>query len=308
MRKIVSFYGITGDGQTAVIEMAAASGLELLTPEERDPWVTSTYGTGELILDALQKGCRRIVVGIGGSATNDGGAGMASALGVRLLNESGIPVQPGGGGLEQLHRIDISGVDPRIQQSEILVACDVTNPLTGPQGASFTYGPQKGAGPDMIARLDASLTHFARTIHRQMAMDVSEIPGAGAAGGLGAGLVAFAGAKLTKGFEMIADTVHLMERIEQADLVITGEGRMDHQTQFGKTPFGVARMASKSGKPVIGVAGSLEAGSEVLYQHGFSLLLPIIEKPVDLSFALEHAGELLASTGERIGRMLLLPR
>ena len=308
MREVVSFYGITGDGQTAVIEMAAASGIELLTPSERDPWVTSTYGTGELMLDAVAKGCRRILVGIGGSATNDGGAGMASALGVRLLKESGSPIKEGGGGLGHLHEIDATGMDPRIQECEILVACDVNNPLTGPEGASCTYGPQKGADADMVARLDANLDHFARLLQQQMAVDVSEIPGAGAAGGLGAGLMAFTGAKLVNGFEMIAETVHLISKIKQADLVITGEGRMDHQTQFGKTPFGVAQLASKLGKPVIGVAGSLEAGSEVLYQHGFTLLLPIIEKPVDLSYALEHAGELLAHAGERIGRMLLILR
>jgi len=308
MREVESFYGITGDGNTAVIEMAAASGLELLSPGERNPWLTTTYGTGQLMLDAAGRGCSRVMVGIGGSATNDGGAGMATALGYRFLDGTGLPIKAGGGGLAGLHRIDARGADPRIKQAEILVACDVTNPLTGPRGASFTYGPQKGADQEMVERLDVNLAHYANIIRSQMERDIAEVPGAGAAGGLGAGLMVFADAKLGNGFEMIAETVQLREKIEQADLVITGEGRMDHQTPYGKTPYGVAQMARNLGKPVIGIAGSLEAGSEVLYQHGFNLLLPIQERPLDLSEALERAGELLVRTGERIGRMLLLPR
>ena len=308
MRQRVSFYGITGDGQTAVIEMAAASGLELLSPEERNPWITTTYGTGQLMLDAVGRGCKRIIVGIGGSATNDGGAGMAAALGFRFLNGSGLPIKWGGGGLAELEHLDATGVDPRIKQVEILVACDVSNPLTGPRGASYTYGPQKGADQEMVERLDANLGHFARIIRSQMERDIADVPGAGAAGGLGAGLMVFADATLANGFEMIAETVQLRKKIEEADLVITGEGRMDHQTQFGKTPYGVAQMARKLGKPVIGIAGSLEAGSEVLYQHGFNLLLPIQESPVELTEALERAGELLIRAGERIGRILLFPR
>jgi glycerate kinase len=308
MRQIESFYGITGDGLTAVIEMAAASGIELLQKGERDPWITSTYGTGQLILDALDKGCQRIMIGIGGSATNDGGAGMAKALGIRFLNRNSKEIEEGGGALGALHSIDLKGLDPRIMQTEILVACDVTNPLTGPEGASVIYGPQKGADPGMVARLDENLAHYARIVNNQMDRDISAIPGSGAAGGLGAGLMAFLDAKLVSGFELVADTVLLEEKIAVADLVITGEGKMDHQTQFGKTPYGVAQMARKHGKPVIGVAGSLEEGAEVLYRHGFDLLLPIQEKPEELSLALKLAGEQLVRTGERIGRMLVLPR
>jgi glycerate kinase len=308
MRQIESFYGITGDGLTAVIEMAAASGIELLQKGERDPWITSTYGTGQLILDALDKGCQRIMIGIGGSATNDGGAGMAKALGIRFLNRNSREIEEGGGALGALHSIDLKGLDPRIMQTEILVACDVTNPLTGPEGASVIYGPQKGADPGMVARLDENLAHYARIVNNQMDRDISAIPGSGAAGGLGAGLMAFLDAKLVSGFELVADTVLLEEKIAVADLVITGEGKMDHQTQFGKTPYGVAQMARKHGKPVIGVAGSLEEGAEVLYRHGFDLLLPIQEKPEELSLALKLAGEQLVRTGERIGRMLVLPR
>ncbi len=308
LRETVSFYGISGDNRTAVIEMAAASGIELLGPAERNPWITSTYGTGQLILDAIHRGCRRILVGIGGSATNDGGAGMASALGIRFLKRSGSEIRPGGGGLGELHSIDLKGREPRITETEILVACDVTNPLTGPEGASATYGPQKGADPQMVEQLDLHLAHFARIIHKQLDRDVSGIPGAGAAGGLGAGLMAFLDAKLVNGFAVIADAVRLGNRIREADLVITGEGKMDQQTQFGKTPYGVAQLARKYGKPVIGVAGTLEEGAKVLYQHGFDLLLPIQEKPMELSDAIEQAGNLLVRTGERIGRMLLLPR
>ena len=306
LRPVFSSYGITGDGRTAVIEMAAASGIELLTPEERNPWITSTYGTGQLILDALERGCRRIIVGIGGSATNDGGAGMAAALGVRFIGKDGIPCPEGGGGLENLHRIDTEGVDPRIGDSEILVACDVTNPLTGPEGASVTYGPQKGADPVMVERLDHHLANFARLIREQLKKEVAEVPGSGAAGGLGAGLMAFAGARLVNGFSLIAETVELEKRIRTADLVITGEGRMDEQTSYGKTPFGVASMAKQMGKKVIGVAGSLEPGAGILYRHGFDLLMPIQEKPVDLADALSHAPEMLRRTGERIARMLIL--
>jgi glycerate kinase len=308
MRPVESFYGITGDGRTAVIEMAAASGIELLQQGERDPWITSTYGTGQLIRDALDKGCQRIMIGIGGSATNDGGSGMAKALGVRFLNRNGTEIEEGGGALAELHSIDLKGLDPRVSQTEIVVACDVTNPLTGPEGASVVYGPQKGADPGMVARLDENLAHYARIVNNQIKRDISDIPGSGAAGGLGAGLLAFLDARLASGFEVVADTVLLAEKIAKADLVITGEGKMDHQTQFGKTPYGVAQMASKLGKPVIGVAGSLEEGAKVLYKHGFDLLLPIQEKPEELSLALKLAGDQLIRTGERIGRMVLLPR
>jgi glycerate kinase len=306
LRPVTSFYGISGDGHTAVIEMAAASGIELLDSRERDPWITSTYGTGQLILDAVKRECTRILVGIGGSATNDGGAGMAAALGIRFLDREGKSISAGGGGLGELIRIDLKGLEPRIRETEILVACDVSNPLTGPEGASFTYGPQKGADPEMVTRLDAHLAHYASVIREQMNRDVSNVPGAGAAGGLGAGMMAFLDARLVNGFTVIAETVRLEEKIKEADLVITGEGKMDRQTRYGKTPFGVAQLAKKHGKPVIGVAGSLETGARELYLYGFDLLLPIQEKPSSLPYALKHAEELLIHTGERIGRMLSL--
>ncbi len=306
MREVDSFYGITGDGSTAIIEMAAASGLELLKPEERDPWITSTYGSGQLIADALNQGCTKILVGIGGSATNDGGAGMAEALGVRFSGSFGRLSAKGGGMLGKVESVHMKDLNPHVAKADIVVACDVSNPLTGPEGASAIYGPQKGADPDMVERLDKNLAHFARVIENQLNKDISRIPGAGAAGGLGAGMMAFLGASLTSGFPLIAELTGLEEKLREVDLVITGEGKMDKQTQFGKTPMGVAQMAKKYGKTVIGVAGTLEEDAGVLYQSGFDLLLSIQEKPGDLAASLANAGPLLERTGERIARMINL--
>jgi glycerate kinase len=306
MREISSFYGITGDGSTAVIEMAAASGLELLKPQERDPWITSTFGTGQLIADALDQGCSKIMLGIGGSATNDCGAGMAEALGVRFSGKFGELSARGGGMLGEVESIHMLGLDGRIAGTDFVVACDVNNPLTGPGGASVIYGPQKGADRAMVEKLDRNLGHFAGVIEDQLGKKISQVPGAGAAGGLGAGMMAFLDAKLMKGIQMIAELNNLEELIREADLVITGEGKMDAQTRFGKTPYGVARLAKKHGKRVIGVAGSLEEDAGVLYQEGFDLLLPIQEKPVDLATALAGAGPLLERAGERIARWISL--
>ncbi|TFH28231.1 MAG: glycerate kinase [Bacteroidia bacterium] len=306
MRKISSFYGITGDGRTAVIEMAAASGLELLEPEERDPWITSTYGTGQLIANALDQGCKKIMLGIGGSATNDCGAGMAEALGVEFSGRFGKLTARGGGALGEVESVHLEGLDGRIAGTTFVVACDVNNPLTGPQGASAIYGPQKGADGAMVEKLDRNLTHFAGVIENQFGKKISQIPGSGAAGGLGAGMIAFLDATLMKGFPLIAELTGLEEKIRQADLVITGEGKMDAQTQFGKTPLGVAQLAKKHGIPVIGVAGTLEEDAGVLYQEGFDLLLSIQEKPGDLATALSSAEPLLERTGERIGRIMSL--
>ncbi|MEN8203498.1 MAG: glycerate kinase [Bacteroidota bacterium] len=304
MRETSSFYGITGDGTTAVIEMAAASGIELLNPSERNPWITSTYGTGQLISDALDKGCKRILLGIGGSATNDGGAGMAEALGVKFTGRGGTIPGPGGGSLDEVLTIRMDGLNPAIEGAEIQVACDVSNPLTGPEGASAVYGPQKGADPVMVKKLDANLEYFAGLIKDQLGKEVSHVPGAGAAGGLGAGLMAFLDAKLAKGFDLVAKTVQLEEKVKKADLVITGEGKVDAQTRYGKTPFGVARLARKYNKAVIAVAGTLEQDADILYDHGFDVIMPILEKPGDLDYALTHAEYLLEQTGERMGRWL----
>jgi glycerate kinase len=289
-----------------VIEMAAASGLELLKLDERNPWITTTYGTGQLILHALDQGCTTILLGIGGSATNDCGMGMASALGVKFLDADGLSLGPGGGDVGKVKKIIMDGLDPRISQSVIRVACDVTNPLTGPDGASHVYGPQKGADSGMVESLDRNLVHLAGKIVEQLGEDIDRVPGAGAAGGLGAGLMAFLGAKLVKGFEMVADSVDLEEAILKSDLVITGEGRLDGQTRFGKTPFGVAQMSKKHGIPVIGIAGSVEEEARGLLDHGFDVIMPIQEKPVELSWAIENAEGLIERTGERIARLISL--
>jgi glycerate kinase len=304
MRKVPSFYGITGDGETAVIEMAAASGIELLRADERDPWITSTFGTGQLIKDALDHGVKRIMLGIGGSATNDGGAGMAQALGVQFLGKFGPINIQGGGALAEVREIIPDQLDPRISGTEIIVACDVDNPLTGPQGASAIYGPQKGADRLVAEKLDRNLKHLAGLIRVQLGKDIEGVPGSGAAGGLGAGMMAFLNARLVRGFEMVAGVVRLEDKIRGAELVITGEGKLDAQTRFGKTPFGVAQMAKKHGKPVIAVAGTLDEDAGLLYDFGFDLLLSIQEKPGDLETALKDGEKLLERTGERMGRLL----
>ena len=304
MRKVDSFYGITGDGGTAVIEMAAASGIELLKAGERDPWITSTYGTGQLIKDALDRGVSKILLGIGGSATNDGGTGMAQALGIRFKGNQGIMDIRGGGALSEVQEIIMEALDPRISVTEITVACDVDNPLTGPKGASAVYGPQKGADADMVDKLDGNLMHLANLIRDQLGKDIEEVPGAGAAGGLGAGLMAFLDARLVGGFDMIARVVGLEEKLRDADLVITGEGKLDAQTRFGKTPWGVARMAKQHGLPVIAVAGTLDQDAGLLYEHGFDLLMPIQERPGDLETSLKEGEMLLTRTGERLARLL----
>lgn len=304
MRPSESFYGITGDGSTAIIEMAAASGLEKLKPSERNPWFTTTFGTGELIKNALERGCHKIYVGIGGSATNDCGTGMAEALGVRFVNEKGSVVGKGGGYLDEIAGIDMSAINPGIRSAKIKVACDVSNPLCGPEGASFVYGPQKGADKEMAAKLDKNLEHFAGIIKSELGKDVASIPGSGAAGGLGAGLIAFLDAELTKGFEMVAGIVDLESKIRDADLVITGEGKIDYQTQFGKTPFGVASLAKKYNIPVIAIGGTIEQGADVLYKLGVNALYSIADRPMTLEESILRTAELLEDTGERIARTL----
>ena len=306
MRPVESSFGITGDGITAVIEMASASGIQLITFEERNPWVTTTYGTGELIRAALDQGCRNIILGIGGSATNDCGMGMAAALGVKFLDVTGKPVDQGGGALGEVFRIDINGLDERIKDSKIMVACDVSNPLTGPNGASHVYGPQKGADPEMVEKLDGNLKKFSDLINRQLGKEVSQIPGAGAAGGLGAGLIAFLDGKLAKGVSIIADKTGLDAAVAETDLVITGEGGIDSQTQFGKTPFGVAQVAKKHGKPVIAVAGTIGEGVEELYSKGIDAVISVLDRPLSLEAAIRQTRSLLEATGERMGRLLLL--
>jgi glycerate kinase len=281
-----AFYGLTGDGRTAVIEMAAASGLVLVPRVLRDPLLTTTYGTGELIRAALDAGARRFLIGIGGSATNDGGAGMVQALGGHFLDAHDKELGFGGGPLAQLARIDASKLDARLHDCQIDVACDVDNPLIGPEGASMVFGPQKGATPEIMARLDHNLARYAEIIRVALGISVAEIPGAGAAGGLGAGLLAFLGARLRPGIEIITEAVGLDQIVADADLVITGEGRIDGQTVHGKTPVGVAHVAKRHGKPVIAIAGCLTPAAAAVYAAGIDAIFSVVPGPCTLEAAL----------------------
>jgi len=305
MRRIDSFFGVTEEGNVAIIEMAAASGLELLRENERDPWITTSFGTGELIKAALNNHCTNIILGIGGSATNDAGAGMAMALGAKLNDDRNRPVSLGAGELNRIKTIDITEMDYRLLSTKVLVACDVTNPLTGSNGASKIYGPQKGADAAMVDKLDENLSLFAKRMKEQLGRDVEAMPGAGAAGGMGAGLMAFLGAKLLRGFDIVADITGLEQKIVLADVIITGEGKVDGQSQFGKTTAGVAQLAKKHKKPVILVAGTIGNGAELLYAHGIDAMFSIIDKPMTLDEALKTAPQLLEKMGERLGRLTL---
>ena len=308
LREIESYFGILGDGKTAVIEMAAASGLELLREGERNPMVTSSYGTGQLITAALDKEVESLIIGIGGSATNDGGAGMAQALGVDLLDKNGKKIGNGGGSLNHLESIDDRRIDPRLKHTRILVASDVKNPLCGEKGASATYGPQKGATKQMVIELDKNLAHFGKKLEEKYGISIMEVPGSGAAGGLGAGLIAFMKASLEPGFDVIKRFTGLEDLIKEADLVITGEGRMDEQTIYGKAPHGVANLAKKYNKRVIGIAGSLGPGYQILYREGFDALLSIIDKPMSLEIALGDAADLLKSTAYNLVQLINMGR
>ncbi|MED4969045.1 glycerate kinase [Parageobacillus toebii] len=306
--RVQAFFGMLGDGKTAVIEMAAASGLHLVPSEKRNPLVTTTRGTGELILAALDEGAEHIIIGIGGSATNDGGAGMIQALGGRLLDRHGKEIGPGGGSLSELADIDLSGLDQRLKCVKIEVACDVDNPLTGPKGASAVFGPQKGATPEMVVTLDKNLHHYADVIERVLGKQVKDIPGAGAAGGLGAGLLAFLEAKLKRGVEIVLETVNFHERIQGASLVITGEGRIDRQTIFGKTPIGVAKAAKRYNIPVIAIAGSVSDDSDVVRSHGIDALYSIVPGIIPLEKALANARYYVTQTARNIAAVCKIGR
>ncbi|MFC1713693.1 glycerate kinase [Candidatus Poribacteria bacterium] len=302
--QIEADFGILGDGETAVIEMAAASGLPLVPEDKRNPMLTTTYGTGELIHAALERGCRKLIVGIGGSATVDGGAGMAQALGARLLDKDGHEVPRGGGGVEHLERIDVSQLDSRIAEATTVVACDVDNPLVGPRGGPEVYGPQKGATPEMVRKLDEYLDRYANIIKRDLGVDVKEASGAGAAGGLGAGLMAFLNAELKSGIDIVIEASELERHLEDADLVITGEGKIDGQTIYGKTPIGVARAAKKFGLPVVAIGGGISDDASVVYENGIDALMSIVSYPMSLEMAMERAHSLLADAAERTMRFL----
>ncbi|GAA4871681.1 glycerate kinase [Ferrimonas pelagia] len=300
------FFGLMGDGETAVIEMAAASGLHLVPPESRNPLQTTSFGTGELIKAALDSGAKHLIIGIGGSATNDGGAGMAQALGIALLNERGRAIGYGGGALARLAQIDIRGLDPRLAQVTIEVACDVDNPLCGDSGASAIFGPQKGATLDMVAQLDTNLKHYGVLIEQQMGVAVIDMPGAGAAGGMGAALLGLLGAQLRPGIDIVMDAVGLSEAVRGADLVITGEGRIDSQTIHGKTPHGVARIAKQQGKAVIAIAGCMSTDYAVVHQHGIDAVFAVVPRAVCLEEALRDAQFNVENTARNVAQALAI--
>jgi len=307
-RSIVATYGTLGDGETAVMEMASASGLALIPAESRNPMVTTTRGTGELLLDAVAAGARRVILGIGGSATNDGGAGFAQALGYRLLDRFGRDISPGGGGLANLDRIETTERTQLLEGVEIEIACDVANPLCGPQGASAVYGPQKGADAAMIAKLDRNLSHFATIIERDLGLSVRDLPGAGAAGGLGAGLVAFAHGRLQPGISLVIRTVGLEQRLADADLCFTGEGAIDASSAFGKTAVGVSRCARLKGCSTIAIAGTLGEGAEDVLSEGIDAVFSLCTHPMTLPEAIANAGELLERATAQAFRAFLAGR
>ncbi|TSJ56898.1 glycerate kinase [Atlantibacter subterraneus] len=299
-----AFYGLSGDEQQAFIEMAAASGLESVPPARRDPRITTSWGTGELIRHALDAGVRHIIIGLGGSATNDGGAGMVQALGAQLLDKQGEPLGFGGDALSQLARIDISQLDKRLAECRIEAACDVTNPLTGEEGATAIFGPQKGATPEMIKQLDNALTHYGQIIERDLDKSVMTLKGGGAAGGMGVALYAFCGADLRQGIEIVTEALALDAAVRDADLVITGEGRIDSQSIHGKVPIGVAHVAKRYAIPVIGIAGSLTADVEVVYDHGLDAIFSVIPRICTLDEALENAAENLRMNARNIAAVI----
>ncbi|MDE9465266.1 glycerate kinase [Xenorhabdus bovienii] len=295
-----AFLGLLGDGQTAVIEMAAASGLHLVPMEQRNPLITTSYGTGELILAALEHGVQKLILGIGGSATNDGGAGMMQALGAQLWDGDCRILPLGGAALTRLESIDLSSLDPRLNQLEITVACDVNNPLCGELGASAIFGPQKGATPEMVKVLDSALHHYGMKIESLTGKKVIDVAGAGAAGGMGASLLGCLGAKLQSGIEIVINTLKLEEAIQGADLVITGEGRMDSQTIQGKTPIGVARVAKKFGIPTIALVGGMSRDYHVVHQHGLDAVFSIVPGACSLSDALVNGADNLRVTARNV--------
>ena len=301
---VVAEYGILGNGEIGVIEMASASGIHLVDSEKRNPLITTTFGTGQLIKACLDKGVKKLLIGIGGSATNDGGAGFIQALGGRLLDENGDDLSYGGGALAKLHTIDLSNLDERLKYVSVEVACDVNNPLCGKEGASYVFGPQKGATREMIEILDQNLSHYAEVIKEQLGKDVISKAGAGAAGGLGAGLMAFLDVKLKSGIEMVIEYANLEEKVRDADMVWTGEGNIDFQTQYGKTPLGVAMIAKKYNKPVIALAGRVGNDIDVLYDKGIDAIFGIMRGVTSIEEALVKGPENVEKTSENIIRLL----
>ncbi|MBI5670197.1 MAG: glycerate kinase [Chloroflexi bacterium] len=307
-RPLRAAFGLLTDGETAVIEMALASGLELLRPGELNPLVTTTYGTGLLMQAALKAGAKRVIVGMGGSATVDGGAGCLQALGVRLLDAYGQDIPRGGNALSNLYTIDTAGLDPRWREIDVIIASDVDNPTVGERGAAAVFGPQKGAGPHEVRILEGGLRHFFTKVRDRLGVDVLEVPGGGAAGAFSAGLMAFLGGRIESGIDLILQQRGFDRHLRDADLVITGEGRMDEQTIGGKGPIGVARRAREAGVPTVALVGSLNADDTLLHKAGLQAVLPIVTGPMALDEALRRAPELLERAAQRLGYVLLITR
>lgn len=303
MEEVVSRYGETGNG-AAVIEMAAASGLPMVPVDKRDPRVTTTYGTGELIKTALDRGCRDITIAIGGSATNDGGMGAMRALGIRFLDENGEELSGCGNDLARVADIDISGLHSAVKDARFTIMCDVNNPLTGPDGATYTFGKQKGGSPEILDELEQGMIHYAALIREKMGIDVDQIPGSGAAGGLGAAFCVFLKAEMKSGIETVLDLIHFDELLEGVDLVITGEGRIDWQSAFGKVPSGIGNRCRKKGIPAIAIVGGMGDKAEMIFDHGIDSIITTINGAMGLDEALERAEELYAGAAERAFRMV----
>jgi glycerate kinase len=302
-KPVQAFYGVLGDGKTAVIEMAEASGLHLVSAEKRDPKITTSFGTGELIKHALNQGVTKLIVGLGGSATNDAGAGMLAALGVTFLDKTGEEFVPvGGASLTNLESVDTSKLDPRLRQCEVVVACDVDNPLCGDKGASAVFGPQKGATEQDVALLDKSLEIFGQVTEKNSGVDVLTAAGAGAAGGMGAALLGYANAVLKPGIEIVLDTVELESKLMGANLVLTGEGKIDDQTVHGKTPVGVSKLAKQFNLPVIAIAGCTGNNFQAVYEHGIDAVYACLPRPMSLQEAFDEAASNLANVAENVAR------
>ncbi|EOY5685574.1 glycerate kinase [Vibrio cholerae] len=307
-KRVEAFYGMLGDNQTAVIEMAAASGLHHVPLAQRDPKLTTSFGTGELIRHALDQGVTKLIIGLGGSATNDGGVGMLAALGARFTNADGDPIQLTGGGLHELTHIDLQDFDPRLQHCDILVACDVNNPLCGDKGASAVFGPQKGATPEDVQLLDGALRQFGLLTEKVTGKMVLESAGAGAAGGMGAALLAYTQARLRPGIEIVLETVQLAHQVSDADLVITGEGRIDSQTVHGKTPMGVAKVAKRFDVPVLALCGCTGDNYQAVYQCGIDAVFAAVPRAMSLEDALKESDFNLADLAENVARLWVLSK
>ncbi|MFC7678866.1 glycerate kinase [Paenibacillus sp. GCM10028914] len=303
---VLAHYGILGDGKTGVIEMASASGIHHVTKETKNPLITTTLGTGELIKECIEKGITEIILGIGGSATNDGGTGMAKALGYKFLDQDGNELQLGGGYLGALNKIDVTDVHPKLKDVKILVASDVTNPLCGEQGASAVFGPQKGATPEMVKLLDDNLRHYSEIVKQQLGVEILDVPGAGGAGGLGGGLIAFTNSTMKKGIEIVIEYTGLKEKLKNVDYCFTGEGGIDFQTKFGKAPYGVAQAAKSVNcdMKVIALAGYVGKDVETLYDEGFDAIFGIVPGAADIETLLSRGKENVARTSESIARLL----